>query len=258
MRRISFAIVRVISAGLVVSATSMSTITSASGSASGLPYETTQTSRRKRPDTKTHLTRAMIIEAQQRLAELGYWIEGTDGKWNAASRHGLIAFQKVEGRPRTGKLTVAELQALNAASRPIPRETGFAHIEVDLKRQVLFMVDGDGTVSKILPVSTGNGKMFEIEGEVQPANTPPGRFRIYRKLSGMRRSPLGLLYYPNYILGGIAIHGNGSVPATPASHGCIRIPMFAAEEFSDITPLGLQVIVYAAGSATKLQDPTRP
>jgi lipoprotein-anchoring transpeptidase ErfK/SrfK len=161
-----------------------------------------------------------------------------------ASKHGLIAFQKVEGRPRTGRLTVAELRALNAASRPVPREKGFAHIEVDLKRQVLFMVDEGGTVSKVLPVSTGNGKMFEIEGETQPAITPPGRFRIYRKLSGMRKSPLGDLYYPNYFLGGIAIHGNGAVPTTPASHGCIRIPMFAAKEFSAITPIGLQVIVY--------------
>lgn len=246
-----------ISAALPLVTISMMTITNLSVSASGLPYETTQTSRRKKPDTRTQLTRAMIIEAQQRLADLGYWIEGTDGKWNAASRHGLIAFQKVEGRPRTGKLTVAELQALNAASRPIPRETGFAHIEVDLKRQVLFMVDAGGTVSKILPVSTGNGKMFEIEGDTLPAVTPPGRFRIYNKLPGMRRSPLGLLYYPNYILGGIAIHGNGSVPATPASHGCIRIPMFAAEEFSEITPLGLQVIVYPAGSSTNSQDPDR-
>lgn len=192
----------------------------------------------------------MIAEAQRRLTELGYWIAGTDGKWNEASRHGLIAFQKVEGRPRTGRFTVAELRALNAASRPSPRETGFAHIEVDLQRQVLFMVEEDGTVSKVLPVSTGNGKMFEIEGDTLPAVTPPGRFRIYRKLAGMRKSPLGLLYYPNYILGGIAIHGNGSVPATPASHGCIRIPMFAAKEFSAITPIGLQVIVYSAGPAT--------
>ena len=243
----------VITAGLALSAMSVTPVTLLSASANGLPNETSQLSRGKRPVAKSRITRTTIAEAQRRLAELGYWIEGSDGRWNAASRHGLIAFQKVEGRPRTGRLTVAELQALNAASRPSPRETGFAHIEVDLKRQVLFMVDEDGTVSKILPVSTGNGKMFEIEGDTLPAVTPPGRFRIYRKLPGMRKSPLGLLYYPNYILGGIAIHGNGSVPATPASHGCIRIPMFSAVEFSEITPIGLQVIVYSAGPATSVQ-----
>jgi lipoprotein-anchoring transpeptidase ErfK/SrfK len=47
-----------------------------------------------------------------------------------------------------------------------------------------------------------------------------------------------------YIEGGIAIHGNPSVPVYPASHGCIRIPMFAAKEFSKINPIGTAVIVY--------------
>ncbi|HXU39134.1 MAG TPA: L,D-transpeptidase family protein [Blastocatellia bacterium] len=191
----------------------------------------------------------MIADAQRRLTELGYWIAGTDGKWSESSRQGLVAFQKVEGRPRTGRLTVAELQALRGAARPLPREKGFAHIEVDLQRQVLFVVDADGTVSKILPVSSGNGKMFEIEGDTLPAVTPPGRFRVYAKLRGWRKSPLGLLYYPNYILGGIAIHGNPAVPVQPASHGCIRIPMFASKEFSDMAPIGTQVIVYAAPPA---------
>lgn len=186
----------------------------------------------------------MITEAQQRLTDLGYWIKDIDGKWGDASRHGLIAFQKVERRKRTGRLTFDELLALRTAVRPAPRERGVAHVEVDLQRQVLFVVDPDGTVSRILHVSTGNGKTFTIEGEMDRAITPAGRFRVYRKLAGWRKSPLGLLYYPSYILGGIAIHGNPSVPAQPASHGCIRIPMFAAQAFSEITPIGTQVVVF--------------
>jgi hypothetical protein len=199
---------------------------------------------KKQSNRRVRVTAQMIGEAQRRLLDLGYWIGGTDGKWGEASRHGLIAFQKVERRARTGKLTISELQALRTASRPVPRERGFAHVEVDLRRQVLFMVEADGTVSKILPVSSGNGKPFEIEGEPNVAVTPLGRFKVYRKLPGWRKSPLGLLYYPSYIVGGIAIHGNPSVPAQPASHGCIRIPMFASVEFSDLTPVGTQVIVY--------------
>jgi lipoprotein-anchoring transpeptidase ErfK/SrfK len=123
-------------------------------------------------------------------------------------------------------------------------ESGYAHIEVDLSRQVLFAVDVSGSVSKILPVSTGTGKLFTSEGKTRRAVTPSGRFTISHKISGWRRSPLGLLYYPNYIVGGIAIHGNPSVPVFPASHGCIRIPMFAAKEFSKINPIGTVVIVY--------------
>jgi N-acetylmuramoyl-L-alanine amidase len=211
--------------------------------------EAPRPSRQKASQTQTRITPEMIVEAQERLTALGYWIPEADGKWGDASRHGLIAFQKVEGRPRTGRLTPAELAALDAATRPSPLERGSAHVEVDLTRQVLFIVDAGGTVTRILPVSTGNGKLFTVDDYTQPAITPVGRFRVYRKIDGWRKSKLGLLYYPSYIVGGIAIHGNPSVPAQPASHGCIRIPMFATEEFSDMSPIGTQVIVYGTGPA---------
>jgi hypothetical protein len=214
-------------------------------------------SERKPPPRKIPVTPEMISEAQQRLIDLGYWIGEAEGKWGEASRHGLIAFQEVERRARTGKLTPDELLALRTATRPAPRERGFVHVEVDLQRQVLFVVEAEGGVSKILQVSTGNGKLFTIEGETERAVTPVGRFRVYRKLEGWRKSPLGLLYYPSYIVGGIAIHGNPSVPAEPASHGCIRIPMFAAEGFSDLTPIGTQVIVYD-GSVPAAQSVAPP
>lgn len=198
----------------------------------------------------------MNSEAQQRLFDLGYWIGEADGKWQDASRHGLIAFQKVEGRALTGKLTMGELQALRTAMRPSPRDPGFAHIEVDLTRQVLFMVDATGTVSRILPVSTGSGKPYTLDDYTQPAVTPAGRFRVYRKVSGWRKSPLGLLYYPSYIVGGIAIHGNRAVPTEPGSHGCIRIPMFAAVELSEMTPVGTEVVVYNGSSGKGIAQRT--
>jgi len=34
-----------------------------------------------------------------------------------------------------------------------------------------------------------------------------------------------------YFYGGYAIHGSASVPAQPASHGCIRISLASAEWF---------------------------
>ena len=185
-----------------------------------------------------------IEAAERRLAELGYWAGKIDGEFDSASRHALLAFQKAEGRPRSGSLTRAEYAAMLLAGPPLPQEGGYAHVEVDLRRQIMFRVDGAGTVSHILPISSGNGESFTSEGYTRRAVTPAGRFAVYHKINGWRRSPLGLLYYPNYILGGIAIHGSPSVPARPASHGCIRIPMFAAEEFSRLTPIGTIVLVY--------------
>jgi hypothetical protein len=186
-----------------------------------------------------------IREAQQRLSDLGYWIGRVDGIVDAAFSHALIAFQKVEGRQRTGHLVSEDLQALRLAKRPRPLEGGTLHVEIDLARQVLFLVDKDGTVSKILPVSTGNNNRFTSEGWTRRAHTPTGRFEIYAKISGWRKSALGLMYYPNYVVGGVAIHGSLSVPAHPASHGCIRIPMYAAKEFSEITPVGTPVVVHS-------------
>jgi lipoprotein-anchoring transpeptidase ErfK/SrfK len=187
---------------------------------------------------------ADIKEAEQRLSELGYWTGPVDNRFDGGSRHALIAFQKVEGRKRTGRLTMEELEALREAKPPPARVAGYAHIEIDLYRQVLFIVDATGAVSKILPVSTGTGEPFTSEGWTRAACTPCGEFTVYRKIAGWRKSPLGLLYYPNYISGGVAIHGSLSVPAQPASHGCIRIPMFAAKEFSQIIPIGMKVIVH--------------
>ncbi|HWP43592.1 MAG TPA: L,D-transpeptidase family protein [Blastocatellia bacterium] len=192
----------------------------------------------------TSLTVEDTREAEERLSELGYWTGPVDGKLDEGSRHALIAFQKVEGRQRTGKLGPGELEALRAATRPKPIEGGFAHIELDLARQVLFVVDASWTVSKILPVSTGTGKLFTEGGRTRRAITPRGRFTVYRKINGWRRSPLGSLYYPSYIYGGIAIHGSPSVPPYPASQGCIRIPMFAARQFSEMTPIGTVVIIH--------------
>ena len=185
-----------------------------------------------------------ILAAEKRLSELGYWTGPVDGTLDSSSRHALIAFQKVEGRQRTGKLTRVEFQALVSAHRPLPKYSGDAHVEIDLKRQVLFIVDTTGTVTHILPVCTGNEKTYMDHGEIHRAHTPRGRFRVLRKIAGWRLSSLGLLYYPNYIYNGIAIHGSLAVAVYPASHGCIRIPMFASKELSELTPVGTEVIVY--------------
>ncbi len=190
------------------------------------------------------LSDSEISEARELLDQLGYWVNLDVTGNDVSLRHALIAFQKIEGRERTGVLTVGELEALRVAQSPRVLETGYPHIEIDLHRQVLFVVDVAGVPLRILPISSGSGEFFTEGGETGQAVTPEGRFRVFRKIEGWRKSPLGLLYYPNYIYGGVAIHGNPSVPAHPASHGCIRIPMFAAREFSEIATIGMVVIVY--------------
>lgn len=184
------------------------------------------------------------LEAEQRLWDLGYWAGPVDGKFDSDSRHALIAFQKVEGRARAGKLTKEELNALRATTRPQPRYADYPHVEIDLARQVLFLIDETGEVARILSVSTGNGEFYMDQGKVHRARTPTGTFKVLRKINGWRLSSLGLMYYPNYIINGIAIHGSVSIPARPASHGCIRVPMYAAKELSSFLPIGIEVMIY--------------
>ncbi|MBO0859696.1 MAG: murein L,D-transpeptidase [Chloracidobacterium sp.] len=193
-----------------------------------------------------------ISEARELLNQLGYWVDHAAKGNDVSMRQALIAFQKIEQRELTGVWTIDELKALRGAQKPRPFETGYPHIEVDLHRQVLFVVDVRGVDLRILPISSASGEFFTQGGDTRQAITPTGRFKVYHKVEGWRKSPLGLLYYPNYIFYGIAIHGNPSVPTRPASHGCIRIPMFAAREFSKIASIGMAVIVYDSDPLTDL------
>src|SRR5262245_35602256 len=96
------------------------------------------------------------LEVEQRLSDLGYWITKVDGKRDDSTRQAIIAFQKVERRKRTGVLSASDMELLQSASKPTPKYTGDTHVEVDISRQVLFYVGADGTVERILAVSTGN------------------------------------------------------------------------------------------------------
>ncbi|MGI8839054.1 MAG: L,D-transpeptidase family protein [Pyrinomonadaceae bacterium] len=189
------------------------------------------------------LTRAETREAERRLSELGYWTGAFDGVFDTASRSALIAFQKWEGRTITGRLTLDELKAIRTSSSPKARDLGYDHVEVDLDRQVLMLVNDKGGV-RVLPVSTGNDKPFTDEGQQSISYTPRGRFVVYAKEAGWQTGSLGSTYYASFISGGVAIHGSRNVPVQPASHGCIRVPMFAAREVSKLLQLGTIVLVY--------------
>ncbi|HWN10416.1 MAG TPA: L,D-transpeptidase family protein [Pyrinomonadaceae bacterium] len=191
----------------------------------------------------TSLTKAQTREAERLLSALGYWTGTVDGLFDSGTRAALIAFQKWEGLPVTGRLTLDELEAIRASDMPTAREPGYPHVEVDVDRQVLLLINEAGRVT-VLPVSTGSGKSFIDEGQKSIAYTPRGRFIVYDKTMGWEEGSARSMYYSNYISGGVAIHGSPNVPFFPASHGCIRIPMFAARDMSKLLTLGTIVLVY--------------
>lgn len=147
----------------------------------------------------------------------------------------VYAFQKVHGLPRTGAVDARFWQALANPRHPEPRFASPAtHIEVNKGLQVLYVVRRS-KIAMIVPISTAG-----ISGTF----TPVGRFAVYRKVVGFDPSPLGTLYDPLYFTGGYAIHGNPSVPPYPASHGCVRVPMWVAPLLYRTIPYGETVYVY--------------
>jgi hypothetical protein len=77
----------------------------------------------------------------------------------------------------------AELEAIRNGSAPQARDLGYEHVEVDVDRQVLMLVNDDDRV-RVLPVSTGNDKAVHGPGQMSVAYTPRGRFVVYDKTFG--------------------------------------------------------------------------
>ena len=185
-----------------------------------------------------------VAALQQRLVDLGYWLGEPDGSYGQLTRQAVMAFQKVEGLGRDGVAGPVTQERLAGASRPSPR--GGGGLEIDLERQVLFVVDG-GQVRWAINTSTGNGEAYTTStGGTARAATPPGQYEVRREIDGLREAPLGTLYRPKYFNGGIAIHGSGSIPAQPASHGCARVTNSAMDMLwaSGAAAIGTPVWVY--------------
>jgi N-acetylmuramoyl-L-alanine amidase len=186
------------------------------------------------------------VEAlQRRLQDLGYWIGTVDGHYGGQTQQAVYALQKASGVGRDGVVGAGTRAALDRAVRPQARSHSGHVVEIDLNRQLLMLVDG-GRVDQVLNTSTGSNGHYLQDGVRQHAVTPRGNYKIFRQVDGWDPGPLGALYKPKYFNGGIAIHGFGSVPPYPASHGCARVSLEAISWMwrAGKLPTGTPVWVY--------------
>ena len=183
---------------------------------------------------------------QQRLIALRYFdVSTADGVFGPGTYHAVIAFQKVQGLTRDGVVGPATWAKLAKPYVPAPRyRLGTASLEVNLAKQVIYYVRG-GTIHRIIDASTGSGAWYYSQGRWARAITPTGRFHIYwRYPGGWQPGPLGSMYRPNYFYGGYAVHGMTSVPAYPASHGCVRMTIPTMDRMWSSLWVGMPVAIY--------------
>jgi L,D-transpeptidase catalytic domain/Putative peptidoglycan binding domain len=176
-----------------------------------------------------------VVALRARLAELRFYVPGPSTTFSSELFDSVIAFQKTHGLERTGVVDAATWRTLGKAAAPKPRYKGPSpHIEVDKSRQILLVVER-GRVVRVLPVSSG-----------ATGNTPEGRHQIRWKAPATTTwLGSGILYRTLTFVGNsFAIHGWYSVPPYPASHGCVRIPIFMADWLYNRTPVGETVYVY--------------
>jgi hypothetical protein len=171
----------------------------------------------------------------RRLAELRYRVPAETEVFGAELLDAVLAFQKANDLARDGYVGEEVWRRLGRARTPKPRHAKPArHIEVDKTRQILLVVR-HGEVRAVIPVSTG-----------ATGNTPEGAFRIrWKALATTTWLGPAILYRTMTFLGNeFAIHGFPSVPAYPASHGCVRIPIWVADWLYQRTPVGERIFIY--------------
>ena len=135
------------------------------------------------------------------------------GLYDAATGRAVMAYRKVNdlARLETPSASIIRDVLAGRGGYKVKHPKAGHHVEADISRQILALVDGDKVV-RIEPVSSG-----------KPSTpTVMGTYHFYMKTPGTNSHGM---VYSNYFIRGYAIHGYADVPSYNASHGCLRIPI---------------------------------
>ena len=195
---------------------------------------------------------AEVETIQRALHDRRYWVGPKDGIYGTLTEQAVYAVQKHRGLLVDGIVGPEVRAALGSPDRAEARSSDGVVFEVDKAKQLLHMVR-NGTVRWTWNTSTGTEDYYTYDGRRYKADTPNGKWEVYREVDGWRESHLGELYRPKYFhTDGIAIHGYDHVPPEPASHGCVRVTIPAMDWMwaNDVIPIGTPVWVYGQTPST--------
>ncbi len=194
--------------------------------------------------TTPPLTGLDVLEAQQRLEELGYPIGDPPGVYGTSTTAAVMKFQKTHRLLPSGKVEPLTWHALGAgtepAAAPSPKAPeGTISLVLDIDKRTLTIL-ADGKVFKTYPIAVGT----------KDTPSPIGEWKIVHKGydwgGGFGTRWLGL----NVPWGIYGIHGTNKPWSIgrSASHGCFRMHNRHVEEIFPWIPIGARVVV--TGSRT--------
>ncbi|SRR5580765_1664477 len=189
---------------------------------------------------------AAVTTLQTRLVAAKYWLGTVDGSFGPVTQQAVYAIQKAGGLKRDGVCGSTTWALVNAGHQVAYGHSAGDRIEIDKSQQVLKIIVG-GKLVWALNTSTGGDYKYTYGGQTYTAHTPTGSYKVWYVYNGMQHGRLGDLYRPRYFNGGIAVHGSGSIPPYPASHGCCRVSNAAMDMIwaKNYMPMGRKVYVGA-------------
>ncbi|MDP9189096.1 MAG: L,D-transpeptidase [Actinomycetota bacterium] len=157
---------------------------------------------------------------------------GTKGRSvTIGTRLATKAFRKTNGMARSEAYRPSIFRELLEGKGAFePRYNDGRHVEVDISRQVMSLIEGDTPVHTF-HVSTGTGATPTIRG----------KFHFYMRQAGYNAKRM---YYSVYFRGGYATHGYNPVPNYNASHGCVRNPIPFSRFIYNWVAIGMPIYVY--------------
>src|SRR5436190_3130814 len=169
---------------------------------------------------------------QRRLRAEGYAVH-LSGSFDNQTGRAVIAYRKVNrmarGGPANGRMYRQLARGRGSFHAKYPGHG--RHMEADLSRQVLALMNPNGRPFRVYHISSGKPSTPTILGS----------YYVYSKTPGY--NSLGMLD-ANYFIDGYAVHGYHEVPTYAASHGCIRTPIPDAPAIYSWVRFGTRIDVY--------------
>jgi hypothetical protein len=177
--------------------------------------------------------RNAVVDLVQRQLQREHYAVNRTRSFDGSTARALLAFRKVNGFRRNGTLSRYILRILiDGKGRFRPKYPGHGrHVEADISRQVLALINPGGQVYRVYHTSSGK----------RSTPTVLGSYRFYRKSFGTNAHGM---VHSSYFIRGYAIHGYASVPAYNASHGCLRVPIPSAYFIFRWVRIGQRIDVY--------------